>query len=115
MSDTPSRCWVLSCRRQAKNLSAGIIGIGNTDMTNAHDEIHTGLDYIDEVARMLVGHAMHHDDPEWRLSESRPYRSWHTQSRKRRDARVRLPGSCPVALITSTISQAHPRKGQDSD
>ena len=36
-----------------------------------HDEIHIGLDYIDEVARILVDAAMHHDDPDLRLSESR--------------------------------------------
>ena len=63
--------------------------------TCAHDEIHMGLDYIDEVARILVDAAMNYDtvDP---MSESRLYflaNALEEASKRAREAARQLPGS----------------------
>jgi hypothetical protein len=62
----------------------------------AHDDLHTGLDYIDEVARILVDAAMHYDDPNFRLSESRLWFLAHAVEEAAGGARAaarQLPGS----------------------
>ena len=63
--------------------------------TCAHDEIHIGLDYIDEVARILVDAALNYDtvDP---MTESRLYflaNVLEEASKRAREAARQLPGS----------------------
>ena len=70
---------------------------------NPHDEIHTMLDYIDEVARMLADAALNYDTVP-PMTESRLYFLAHSleeASKRAREADCQLPGS-PYNLVTSS-------------
>ncbi len=70
--------------------------ISERELTRAHDDLHTGLDYIDEVARIIVDAAMNDET----LDSKRLFflaHSIESASTTARAAARRIPGS-PYAM-----------------
>ena len=72
-------------------------------LTRAHDELHTGLDYIDEVARILAEAALNYNTLE-AMSDSRLYflaNALEEASKRACEAARQIPGSPYVRTNSS--------------